>query len=635
MHGWMGTILRVDLTSLKIEKEPLSEELGHNYVGGRGINVRILYDEVEVGLDAFDPENRLIFGTGPLTGTMLPSGRINITSKSPMTGILGNANGGSHFSPELKYAGYDHIVFTGKADRPVYLWIDDSKVELRDAGHLWGKTIDVAKRMILDDLRDPRIEIACIGPAGENLVRLANVIVGDGSCSRTGMGAVMGSKNLKAVAVRGTRGVRLAQPDVFWKLAKDFRRRTMQSPNYPGLSTYGSSRLLNFWHRHGSIATRNCQQTGFWPGYDELSHETLDEKYFVKGYACLGCPIHCRHRWEVKDGPYAGERGPVIEVGPIVNWGPNLDISYAPAILRANTLCNQYGVDVNNCGEIIAAATEWYQRGLITKEDTQGIELEWGNHEALLEMIPKIANRQGIGDILAEGGVLAVKKIGRGAEKQITHCKGGMWSGDDIRFSKSFLLGLAVATRGADHLSGSTAGGIKDYTGTLAMENGTYEGQAGLVYETQLIATLADALEVCKWCTKRVGMEMSLQDMASLFSTATGIKVDEDGMKDIADRIWSLERAFIVREGVSRKDDIMVGRMTNEPPHGGPLDGVPHSQEKWDMMLDEYYEFVGWDKKTGVPTRAKLESLGLKDVADELEAAESFMKERRTRLPWV
>ena len=636
MFGWMGTILRVDLTSGKIVKEPLSEALGLNYAGGRGINVRLLYDEVKAGLDAFDSENRVIFGTGPFTGTMLPSGRINITGKSPMTGILGNANGGSHFSPELKFAGYDHIVFFGKAEKPVYLWINDDRVELRDAQHLWGKTIDVARRVIQEELGDPRVQIACIGPAGEKLVKLANVMVGDGSCSRTGMGAVMGSKNLKAVAVRGTKGVKLARPEVFWKLAKEFNQKTVRSPNYAGLSRYGSTRLLDFWQRHGNMGMRNTQQTGPWAGYDKVSHTTLDEEYFVKPYACFSCPIHCRHRWAVNEGPFAGERGTVIEVGPIINWGPNLDNSYTPSIFRANTLCNQYGIDVNNCGEIVGMAMEWYQRGLIDKEDTDGLELEWGNYEAMLEMIPKIANREGIGDMLANGMVWASKKIDKGAEKYITHSKGGTWCGDDSRFSKSFLLGLAVATRGADHLSGATTGGIKDYTGKLAMEDGSYEGQAKLVYETQLIATMADSLEVCKWCTKRIGMEMSLKDMADFFSAATGLKVDEDAMKDIADRIWTLERAFLVREGITRKDDILVGRYTEEPPHGGLMKGIGHDQAKWDKMLDEYYDLVGWDKKSGEPTRAKLEALGLKEVADELASTdENARKERYTRLPWV
>lgn len=637
MYGWAGTILSVDLTSRKIEKIPLDKELASNYVGGRGTNVRILYDQVKPGSDPLGPENRLIIGSGPLSGTMLPAGKTNITALSPMTGILGDANGGFHFSPELKFAGYDHIVFSGKAEKPVYLWIDDDKVEVRDARHLWGQLIHVARNMIRRELGDPRIQTVCIGPAGEKLVRLANVMVGDGSCSRTGMGAVMGSKNLKAVAVRGTKGVKVAQPELFMTLAKDLTQRQFRSPNYPGISTYGTTRLLNFWQRYRTLAIRNTQQTGSWAGAQELSHETLHKRYFTKDYACFACPISCHTRWEIKDGPYAGEKGPFVEVGPICTWGPILDNSYAPSILKATSLCNQYGMDVMNCGELMAAAAEWYQRGLITKADTDGIELEWGNYEAFLKMIPKIAERQGIGDLFAEGALRAARKIGRGAEQCLTHCKGATCMGTDSRYSKTWQLGLAVATRGADHLRGATQGAIKDYAGTEEMEKQLYvEGQGKAVYDTQILTTLADSLEICKFSTQRVGMAMSVKDMADLLSAATGMSgVDEDSLRTAADRIWTLERAFLVRQGVTREDDTLAGRWTEEPAHGGPLDGIPHNQEKWDRLLDEYYEFVGWDKKTGAPTRAQLESLGLKDVADELEKDAAAIKQRRGRLPWV
>lgn len=620
MYGWMGTVLRVDLTSGKITKEPLSEELRRNYVGGRGINVRILYNEVKSGTDAFDPENRLIFGTGPLTGTLLASGRLNITAVSPMTNILGDSNGGSHFSPELKFAGYDHIVFTGKADKPVYLWIDDDAVELRDAQHLWGKMTDVTERMIRKELGDPRIQISCIGPAGEKMVRLAVVAVGsDGTCGRTGMGAVMGSKNLKAVAVRGTKGVRVAQPETFRKLAKDLMQRLMKNPNYVRLSTWGTTRLLAGQEAFGAQAIRNAQQSGYFAGYHEISPETLYEKYVVKDKACFGCVNHCRSWFEIKEGPYAGERGVGIEYGQQLGFGTLLDNSYAPAIYKATNLCDQYGMDANNAGELIAAATEWYEKGFITKEDTQGIQLKWGDYETMIEMCHRIANREGIGDLLAEGGVRAAKKIGRGAEKTITHCKGALWTTSDERHSKAFLLGIATSTRGADHLRGSTAYNL-DNIAPGSLELGTYEGQVMPVYRVQCISTMADSLEICKFSTTRVRMEISLKDMAEFFSVATGITVDEEGMREIADRIWTLERAFTVREGISRKDDILVGRYTDEPVHEGPLEGLRHDQEKWDRMVDEYYDVVGWDKGTGVPTRAKLESLGLKDVADELEA---------------
>lgn len=636
MYGWAGTIIYVDLTSRKIEKEPLSKELTSNYIGGRGINVRILYDHVKPKTEPLGPKNTLIISSGPLGGTMLPGGKTNITAVSPVTSILGDATGGFHFSPELKFAGYDHIVFSGKAEKPVYLWIDDDKVELREAKHLWGKTIDVAMSMIRKELGDPRIQIACIGPAGENLVRLANVMVGDGSCSRTGMGAAMGSKNLKAVAVRGTKGVKIAQPDVFMKLAKDLEQRQFKMPNFPGLSTYGTTRILSFWQRYNTMGIRNMQQTGAWSGYDEVSHETLEKRYFYKDYACFCCPISCHTRWKIKDGLYAGEKGPFLELGPISVWGPILDNACAPSILKAYNLCNHYGMDMMNCGELIATAAEWYQRGIISKEDTEGIELEWGNYEAYLEMIPKIAYKQGLGALLAEGGVRAAKELGKGAEKCITHGKGAMYAASDDRYSKTWQLGLAVSTRGADHLRGSTQGAIRDYAGTENVERKLYEkGQGKSVYDIQTLTTLADSLGVCKFTTTRVGMAMSLKDMANLFSAATGIKVDEEGMREIADRIWTLERAFLVREGVNREDDTLAGRWKEEAAHGGPVDGIPHDQEKWDRLLDEYYDLVGWDKKTGAPTRAKLESLGLKDIADELERDADAIRQRRNSLPWV
>jgi len=619
MYGWMGIILRVNLTSGKITKEPMSEDLRRNYVGGRGINVRILYDEVKPGTDAFDPENRLIFGTGPLTGTMLFSGRLNITAMSPMTNILGDSNAGSHFSPELKFAGYDHIVFTGKADKPVYLWIDNDTVELRDARHLWGKMTGETESMIQEEFGDPRIRVACIGPGGENLVRLAVVAVGsDGSCGRTGMGAVMGSKNLKAVAVRGTKGVKVAQPELFRKLAYDLIQRLIRNPNYRRISTWGTTRLMAGQEAFGAQAMRNAQLSGHFDGYDEISPETLYEKYAIKDKGCFGCVNHCRSWFEIKEGPYAGEKGVGIEYGQELSFGPICDNSYAPAIYKASNVCDQYGIDTNNAGEMIAAATEWYEKGLITKEDTQGIELKWGDYETMIEMCRKIANREGIGDLLAEGGVRAAKKVGRGAEKTISHSKGALWTCSDERHSKAFLLGVATSTRGADHLRGATAYNL-DNVAPGSLELGTYEGQVMPVYNVQCVSTMADALEICKFCTTRVKMEMSLKDMAEFLSAATGIKIDGEGMREIADRIWTLERAFITREGITRKDDILVGRYTDEPVHGGPLDGLAHDQEKWDKMLDEYYEVVGWDKNTGVPTRATLERLGLKDVADELE----------------
>lgn len=613
MYGWMGTILRVDLTSGKIEKEPLSDELRHKYLGGRGINARILYNEVRPGTNGLDPKNVLIFGTGPLTGTPLASGRLNITAMSPLTNILGDSNGGSHFSPELKFAGYDHVVFTGKADKPAYLWIDDDRVELKDAQHLWGKMTDLTQEALKEELGDPRIQIACIGPAGENLVRLASIVVGaDGCCGRCGLGAVMGSKNLKAVAVRGAKGVKVAQRDVLKTYVLDFAQRMMHHKNYPGISTIGSGYILTGRHVGGHLTMKNCQQTGEFWGFDQIKGETLREKYCIKDKACFGCVVHCRNWFEIEDGPYAGLKGVGIELSTQESFGILHDNAYAPSLYKGFTLCNQYGLDAIECPQLIAAATEWYKMGLITKEDTQGIELDWGNHEAMIEMIHKIARRQGIGDLLAEDGVRAAQKLGMGAEKCITYCKGALKTNVDLRGTPTYTLGHAVATRGADHLRGGLGSA---YPGMP----GEYEGIANAVFQNAYAATLADTLELCKFHTISLGGEMTVKDMTEVFRMATGLEVTEEAMKEITDRIYTLERAFIVREGITRKDDILTGRFMDEPVNGGPLNGLAFDREKWDKMLDEYYDLVGWDKETGVPTRARLETLGLKDVADELE----------------
>jgi len=613
MYGWMGTILRVDLTSGKIEKEPLSKELRRNYIGGRGINSRILYDEVKPGTDGLDPKNVLIFGTGPITGLPVASGRLTITAVSPLNNLLGDANGGSHFSPELKFAGYDHIVFTGKAAEPVYLWIENDKVELRDAKHLWGKLTDETQEMIKEELSDPMVQISCIGPAGENLVRLAVVIVGsEGCCARCGVGAVMGSKNLKAVAVRGTKGVQVAKPEALRGYFLDMKQRMMSNRNYPSFSTYGTKYFFSGRHLAGGLGMKNSQETGEFWGYDEIKAETLREKYVVKDKACFGCVNHCRDWFEIKEGPYAGLKGVGIELAEQESWGPLLDNDYAPSIYKAHVLGNQYGIDTMECGELIAAATEWYQRGLITKDDTQGIELEWGNYKAMLEMLPKIANREGIGDLLAEDAVLAAEKLGEKAQKCITHVKGVLKTNWDLRTVPTYTFAHAVSTRGADHLRGALP--LRTWE-----VPGNYEGVAQQVYSNTYECTIADALELCKFSTPFLNMELKVKDMAPLFEIATGIKMSEEEMRKIADRIWTLERAFLAREGITRKDDIIIGRFMDEAVQDGRHKGLAFDRKEWDKMLDEYYDLAGWDRETGVPTRAKLELLGLNDVADELE----------------
>lgn len=615
MYGWMGTILKVDLTSGKIKREPLSEEVARNYIGGRGINVRMLYDSVKPGTEPFSSDNVLIFGTGPLTGTALASGRLNITAVSAMNFMLGDANAGSHFSPELKYAGYDHVVFTGKSDRPVYLWIDDDTVELRDAKHLWGKLTDETNEMIKKETGDSRIQVSCIGPAGENLSRLACVIVGfDGAAGKCGLGAVMGSKNLKAVAVRGTKGVKVANPSGLRDYLLEVQQRAMRNPEYAALSTYGTTRRLAGRQAQGTLPIRNAYEGGFGydkgRNYDNISPETLRRKYTIKDKACFGCVNHCRQWYEIKEGPYAGLRDVGMELVTQESFGTLFDNWYAPSVYKGMNLSNRYGLDMMECGQIIAAAAEWYERGLITKEDLGGIDLQWGNYEAQLAMIPKIANREGIGDLLAEGAVIAAKKIGPEAEKTITQYKGVFRSTVEVRAAIGYALGLATATRGADHLRGAVV---------FPAPADSYDGIAEAVFGLQRAQTMADSLEICKFVGAQAKMEIVPGVGAKFLSLVTGMEIDEEAMLNVVDRIWTLERAFIVREGVTRKDDFPVGRMMEEPIGSGPLKGRRLDRKKWEKMLDDYYRLNGFDKN-GVPKRATLERLGLKEVADELES---------------
>ena len=630
MYGWMGTILRVDLSSGKIEKEPLSDRLRLNYIGGRGINSRILYDSVGPEVDPLSPENTLIFGTGTVVGTIAPSaGRITATAKSPLTGILGDGNAGGHFSAMMKRAGYDHIVFTGKAEKPVYLWIDNDHVELRPADHLWGKTTSETEERIHKELGDPMIKIGAIGPAGERLVKYASIMFETcHAVGRTGMGAVMGSKNLKAIAVRGNKGVRVAHPGPFMRLAQNLHERIISSPMYKGLAYYGTPYFTVGQYKMGWLAAKNSQ-TNEWPDVLKLGHRVLKKDYFVKELACTACPRHCNQAWLVRSGPYAGLRGAKIEYGAIAGFGHGCTITDFAAIAKMNVLCDEYGIDVIEMGFALNTAMEWYEKELITKDDTDGIDLSWGNAEAAIAVINKVAARQGFGDLLAEGPVRAARQIGRGAERYISvHSKGMTYGMDDIRAIKGYALSAATSTRGADHLRGmpglemipqaSTPEMLEKRFGTAEAGIATSYKKAPLVVYIQNLATLTDCLELCKYNTEFQGEAMNINDLAGLFSLATGVEMDEKAITTAAERIYTVEKAFLVREGMTRKDDALNGKWGSEPIVGGPCDGERIHADKFNKLLDEYYQLRGWDMN-GIPTAATLSALGLEDVNQNIK----------------
>jgi len=628
MYGWAGTLLRVNLTDRTIQKEEYPEVLRHQFIGGRGVNSRLLYDEVKPGIDPLGPENKLFFGTSPLTGTgLVTSGRIHVTAKSPLTGILGDSNAGGHFGPEMKWAGYDHIIFEGSADKPVYLWIDDDQVEIRDAGHLWGKVVSETFAILWDELGDPRIRIAAIGPAGENLVRFASLMTDYGNaCGKTGMGTVMGSKNLKAVAVRGAKGFQVADPERFKDIARDWVRKIKKASTYESFSRVGTLMYLTQYDDQGRSVARNSQVTADIDYIGNYGAKSM-MKHMTRSIACFGCPIHCKHEFKIKKGPYAGEEGHGTEFCIMSAHGPSCGNTDEAALLKINNICNEYGVCGDTSGITLAAAFEWYQRGIITKADTDGIALEWGNVDGQIEMLMKTIRREGLGDFLADGSAIAAEKIGKGAEKYISHTKGGDIDQVDIRTLKGCALSDAVSSRGADPQRGwpgvefypmKPESAKKLFGNEKAADPRSYEGKGVLVDFYTSLCTMCDAMGICKFSSAWFSTPIYLKHMGQMLAAATGVDFDEKRMGEIAARINNIERAYLVREGITRKDDTIHGRAMEEPVPSGPYKGERLEKKGMDRMLDDYYDVVGWDKKTGAPTRKTLEHLGLQDVADEL-----------------
>jgi len=630
-YGWTGGVLRVDLTKNKVTKIELNKEHAKNLIGGRGINSKILFDETKQGIDALSPENLLIFGTGPLDGTLSPSsGRYTVTAKSPLTGILGDANSGGFWGPELKFAGYDHIVVKGRAKEPVYLWVDDDQVEVRRGTHLWGKDTWETDKAIKQETGDNSIQVACIGPAGEKLVRFACAVNNlSRAAGRTGMGAVMGSKNLKAIAVRGTKEISIARPKAFEKAAKEIREQIHSDPYYKMLRNLGSNLLVITLNRVGNLGYRNSQ-SGTWDEAMKVSGEALLEKYVVRHKSCFGCGIQCSRYYLVQDGEYKGTKGEGPEYNTIQAFGPSCGNADLASILYANNMCNKLGLDTISAGNAIAWAMECYQRKILTKEDTGGIELDWGDHNTINELIEKIGRREGFGDILAEGTLKAAMKLRKGKE-YVIHSKGNPWTGSDQRSKKGGVLAYITSTRGADHLRGLpcaeeaiTVLSPEVYQKLYGIEKigdpTSTVGKAPLVIWNENLCAVADALEICKFSTAwfLVFRGARFKELSELFSAATGIDMNEKDMVKVGERIINVERAFNVREGISRKDEKVPKRFM-EPSPSGRYEGHSTKPQELKVMLDEYYKLRGWEVATGIPNRKKLEEIGLRDEANELE----------------
>jgi aldehyde:ferredoxin oxidoreductase len=638
VFGYSGKILKVDLTNEKITSESTLKY--KEFLGGRGIHIKILYDELKPGIDPLSPENILCLGTGPIGGTLAPSsGRYNATTKSPLTGFLGDSNSGGFWSPELKFAGYDSVVLYGRAKEPVYLWIDDDDVELRKAAKIWGRDTWETDEMIKGEVGDPEIQIASIGPAGEKLVRFACIINNlSRAAGKTGTGAVMGSKNLKAIAVRGTKGVQIAEPEKFKKICEDIRDKTKASSAYPAYSNWGTMLYIKSLFSIGMAPSYNWKSVVY-PQVEEVYGDKWWE-HWIKSKACFSCIMHCSHFYLVKDGRFAGTmgEGPEYEAG--MAFGPKAGAHDKAVICYCNNLVNKYGLDVIDTGNAISSAMEWYEKGIITKEDTDGLALDWGNTDVMIELTNKIAKREGFGNLLAEGPLNAAKKIGKGAEYYVINIKGLGHEATDRRGFRGSALQHATSTRGADHMRGSPAlefGGMRLLVGREKIEDDfakyiadrelfkyasnprEYRGKPPLVKWYQELYTVVDSLGLCKFVYSRwPDTSIYPEDLADLYSAATGLKMSGKEVMEAGERVYNLERAFIVREGIRRKDDRPPERYFKEPADG-PAAGCVIEPDKFNEMLDQYYELRGWDKETGIPTPDRLKKLGLTEAAKDME----------------
>jgi aldehyde:ferredoxin oxidoreductase len=618
MYSYGGSILRVNLTDGTIHRHPTEEHLARAFLGGRGLNVKRLWDELPAHTDGLSPQNMLVFGVGPLVGTLFPGGaRFNVSAMSPQTGILGDSNAGGFFGPELKFAGYDQVIIQGHADHPVYLWIKDDAVELRDARGLWGQDVWDTTLAIQKELDDPDVQVAAIGQGAENGVRFAGVFVNlNRPAARTGMGTVMASKNLKAVAVRGTGLIPVADMARFSEIIEQLDEVIYNHPEYEIRCRLGTTKLIKALNNIGGLPTRHFQ-SGCFEEAEVVSGEAIEELYKIKSKACFACTIPCSRFLVVNDARFPSLRLEGPEYEPLAGFTARVGNGDLALALKCIDLANRYGVDAIALSEVISWAMECYQRGLLSREEADGLDLTWGNGETILALIHKVAYREGFGDFLADGVKRAAERLGRGSEEIAMHGKGLEVFQADVRSIKAYGLGNAVASRGADHLrsepwfefSNDPEEGIRRYGIPETAFRLEYKGKGLVVKHFEEMAAIADATGVCKNTYNNMEV-LDWEGTAELLRAATGWGITGQEVQRIGERIVNLERLFIAREGITRQDDTLPRRFLEDPlPEGsGPSTG---SMLELEPMLDEYYRARGWDVETGLPTREKLEELGL------------------------
>jgi len=630
--GYAGHYLDIDLSKGVIHKREMEKEWARVYLGGTGVSSKILWERTNVKTAPLSPDNVLIVGTGPLTGSMFsPSGRMMFSARGPLTGVWAESHVGGFMGPEIKYAGFDFVIFSGRSKKPVYLFLRDGKAELLDASHLWGQETNITTQMIREEHRDPSIETAVIGPAGENQVLYSSIIVDFyRAAGRAGLGTVMGSKNLKGIAASGSLGLEAHDMEKYLE-ANEREMARLEDPlwtdSLASLRKYGTTDLVAVINEIGRLPTKN-HWTGYYEHAEDIGPELIAEKYRIAQEACHGCAVGCKYIIRVKDGKYptAPIGGPEYET--LMAFGSNCLNNDVEAVFHLGKRCDLLGLDTISTGKTISFAMELYEKGIITKKDTDGIELTWGNSEAQAELVEKIARREGFGKILANGTRKAAEQIGGDAWKYAIHVKGLEASGQDPRAHQSMGLTYATNVRGADHLRSISCieelgypkiaadrFGEEKAEAILEILSPKYKGQ--VIWDMEDLYALVDSAVICKYATMWPPV-FYFDTFVNVIPPLTGMEEwgDPKYVRQTAERISHLRRAFNHRLGVTRKEETLPPRLLNDPmPTGPSKGGLPDL----DVMLDEYYEYRGCDKETGFPKESKLRELGLDFVIDELK----------------
>ncbi len=624
-------IAYIDLTTGNVEITPIPLKWRKKYLGGRGLDAYLLYKHVPKGCDPLGPDNAALISAGLLVGTLASaSARTHVMAKSPLTNLLGSANMGGFFAPEMRWAGFDHLVIKGRADKPVYLYIHDGEIEIRDAANVWGAGVYDTQDIIRKELGDEETQILCIGIGGENLVRYANVMTGrKNAAGRTGMGAVLGSKNLKAIACRGTMDIEIKHPEKALEYNKEIIDQVISTKVSQIMQRWGTNFIYGVTNTTGLVRTRNFQYNQL-PNSEDIECENLDNYSFGMD-GCFGCQVHCRHRYTIKEGPYAGTYAQGPEYTSQGAFGTEVGCRSMNTILVGNHLVNDYGLDTLEVGSLIGWAMELYEKGILTDEDTDGLKLDWGDDEAVLEMVKRIAFREGLGDILAEGPMGAAEKIGKDCEKYLIHVKGMSNLHSDERPTPALALNIAVSSRGSDHLRGRPAIDLYNlpmevldrvyrnpdgYDGPLTNNYSEYEGKPRMVLWQELNYMAVDCLGVCKYHTIFLSPNHpTFGEFEKLIYLNTGLEINTLDLWNIADRCYTIERLFNIREGMTRKDDWLHDRYFDEPTKLGlPVArGKSIDRKKFTAMLDEYYHLHQWNED-GVPTPELLEKLEIQSL---------------------